>query len=70
MDVKSIESLARLMNENGLTLLELSEEGMKLKLERGQPPVAAPVSAAPPASPFVSAPVEPGQESVNKQDQK
>lgn len=34
MDVKAMESLARMMKENGLTLLELSEEGVSLKLER------------------------------------
>ena len=56
MDIKSIESLARLMKENGLTALEFSQEGISLKLERqGAPALAAP--AVP--SPFVSAPVEP-----------
>ena len=34
MDVKAIESLARIMKENELSLLELSEEGVSLKLER------------------------------------
>ena len=56
MDVKSIESLARLMKENGLTALELSQEGISLKLERRLEAGALPVPAA---SPFVSAPVEP-----------
>ena len=56
MDITSIESLARLMKENGLTALEFSQEGISLKLERqGAPALAAP--AVP--SPFVSAPVEP-----------
>lgn len=68
MDVKAIESLARLMKENGLTLLELSEEGVSLKLERGQEAavisaqaaavqVSAPTAAAS-VSPFTPAPVE------------
>ena len=56
MDVKSIESLARLMKENGLTALELSQEGISLKLERRLEAGDLPVPAA---SPFVSAPVEP-----------
>ena len=39
MDVKSIENLAKLMKENGLTSLELSQEGISLKLERGTEPM-------------------------------
>ena len=46
MDVKAIESLARLMQETGLTALELSEGETVLKLERKQEVVAAPVAAA------------------------
>ena len=42
MDVKEIESLARLMKENGLTALELTEGEAKLKLERRPEPAAAP----------------------------
>ncbi len=34
MDVKSIENLAKLMKENGLTSLELAQDGVSLKLER------------------------------------
>lgn len=56
MDVKSIENLARLMKETGLTSLELSQEGISLKLERRSEPGQVP---APAASPFVSAPIEP-----------
>lgn len=58
MDVKSIENLAKLMKENGLTSLEYSQEGVSLKLER-QCGAAPAVPAAPASSPFVSAPVEP-----------
>lgn len=58
MDVKSIENLAKLMKENGLTSLELSQEGISLKLER-QAGAAAPAAAATVASPFAPAPVEP-----------
>ena len=36
MDVTTIEQLARLMKETGLSSLELSEEGATLKLERRQ----------------------------------
>lgn len=50
MDVKQIESLARLMKENGLTALEFSEGEAKLKLERRTEP-AAPAPAAPAAPP-------------------
>ena len=53
MDVKKIESLARLMQETGLTALELSEGETKLKLERRQEVIAAP--AAPAAVPAVAA---------------
>ena len=34
MDVKKIESLAKLMKETGLTGLELVEDGQQLRLER------------------------------------
>lgn len=56
MDIKSIESLAKLMKETGLTSLELSQEGISLKLERRTEQIPA---ALPAASPFVPAPVEP-----------
>ena len=49
MDVKKIESLARLMQETGLTGLELVEDGQQLRLERQVEVVAAPVAA--PAAP-------------------
>lgn len=51
MDVKKIESLAKLMKETGLTGLELVEEGQQLRLERQVEVVAAPVAAAVPAAP-------------------
>lgn len=51
MDVKKIESLARLMQETGLTGLELVEDGQQLRLERQVEVVAAPVAAAAPAAP-------------------
>ena len=41
MDVKSIENLAKLMKENGLTSLELAQEGISLKLERKSAPEPA-----------------------------
>ena len=51
MDVKKIESLAKLMKETGLTGLELVEDGQQLRLERqvevGAAPGAAPAPAAP-----------------------
>ena len=51
MDVKKIGSLAKLMQETGLTALELSEGETVLKLERKQEVIAAAPVAA------VSAPV-------------
>ena len=50
MDVKKIESLARLMQETGLTGLELVEDGQQLRLERQVEVVAAPVAAPVPAT--------------------
>ena len=50
MDVKKIESLAKLMKETGLTGLELVEDGQQLRLERQVEVVAAPVAAAVPAA--------------------
>ena len=44
MDVKKIESLARLMQETGLTGLELVEDGQQLRLERQVEVVAAPAA--------------------------
>ena len=55
MDVKKIESLARLMQETGLTGLELVEDGQQLRLERQVEVVAAPVAAAPAAPAAVGA---------------
>lgn len=55
MDVKKIEALAKLMQETGLTALELSEGETQLKLERKQEVVAAPVAAAPVAAAPVGA---------------
>lgn len=61
MDVKKIESLARLMQETGLTALELSEGESVLKLERKQE-----VIAAAPAAPVLpaAAPVVAGAEAL------
>ncbi len=57
MDVKKIESLAKLMKETGLTGLELVEDGQQLRLERQVEVVAAPVAAPAPAAPAPAAPV-------------
>lgn len=56
MDVKKIESLAKLMQETGLTALELTEGESVLKLGRKQEVIAAApvaVAAAPAAGPEV-----------------
>ena len=52
MDVKKIESLANLMQETGLTGLELVEGDMELRLERQQEVVA--VAPAAPVMPVVA----------------
>lgn len=62
MDIKSIESLARLMKENALTSLELTQDGVSLKLERVN--TVAPAQALT-ASPFSPAPVEPDPPPTN-----
>ena len=66
MDVKKIESLARLMQETGLTALELSEGESVLKLERKQE-----VIAAAPAAPVLpaAAPVVAGAEALGGSDE-
>lgn len=54
MEIKSIRALAEIMKANGLTLLEMSEEGKTLRLERKAEDSFAPVSnvaAAPAVSP-------------------
>lgn len=55
MEINKIESLARIMSENGLTGLEYTEGEVSLKLER-KPEAAAFVQSA--GSPFLPAPVE------------
>ena len=55
MEIKEIESLARLMSENGLTGLEYKAGEVSLKLERRQEAAAFQQAAG---SPFMPAPVE------------
>lgn len=59
MEIKSIRALAEIMKANGLTLLEMNEEGKTLRLERKAEDSFAPVSnvAAAPAAPVEAAPV-------------
>lgn len=58
MEIKEIETLARLMCETGLTSLEYTGGQASLKLERRPEAAALPVVQAPVGSPFVPAPVE------------
>ena len=67
MDVKEIESLARLMKENGLTALELTEGEAKLKLERRMEPAAAPAPAAPAAPVAAALGVTPAEAPAQKE---
>lgn len=65
MEIKSIRALAEIMKANGLTLLEMNEEGKTLRLERKAEDSFAPVSnvAAAPAAPVEAVPVpEPAAE--------
>ena len=65
MEIKSIRALAEIMKANGLTLLEMSEEGKTLRLERKAEGSFAPVSnvAAAPSAPVEAVPVpEPAAE--------
>ncbi len=55
MEIKEIESLARLMSENGLTGLEYKQGDVSLKLERKAQAASFEQAAG---SPFVPAPVE------------
>lgn len=57
MDIKIIEQLTQVMKDNGLTKLEVSEEGFSVKLEQG--PAAETVSAAPVPSQMQAAPAAP-----------
>ena len=71
MDVKKIESLAKLMQETGLTALELSEGETVLKLERKQEVIAAaPVAAvsAPATGPEVLGVVSQPEASQTQQE--
>ena len=56
MDVKKIESLAKLMQETGLTGLELVEGDVELRLERQQEVVA--VAPAAPVMPAILIPTK------------
>lgn len=47
MNVKTVEELARIMRENGLTALDIEENGLSIKLERKAEAVAAAATAAP-----------------------
>lgn len=49
MDDKNIRNYAKLMEELGLTALEIKEDGCQLRLERAGVPVYAPAAAAPAA---------------------
>lgn len=61
MEIKRIEELARVMKENGLTALEIQEEGNHVKLERK--PEELTVPAFVPAVPAASAGI-PGTETA------
>ncbi len=62
MDMKRVEELARLMKENDLTVLEITEEGSSVRLERGREGAGISAAAqdlpAKPQSPFTPAAVD------------
>lgn len=63
MNIKKIQELVEIMNENGLSQLEIEEEGSKIKLSKGATGVVqqvvsqptAPQAAAPQAAPEAQA---------------
>ena len=57
-DVRTIEYLVRLMRENDLSEIDLSEADQRIRLRRGSRLVAAPVAVAAPA-PTVPSPAHP-----------
>ncbi len=58
MDIKVIEELARMMKENDLTGLEVTEDGTAIKLERKQELSVPAEVPARPATPFTPATVD------------
>jgi len=58
MDIRKIKKLIELVEESGITELEISEGEESVRISRGTVAVAAPVAAAPvAAAPLVAAPV-------------
>ncbi len=43
MDIDKLKELIDIMNSNNLTELEIEENGEKVRLQKGQPPVTVPV---------------------------
>ncbi|MCH3971961.1 MAG: acetyl-CoA carboxylase biotin carboxyl carrier protein [Oscillospiraceae bacterium] len=72
MDLQSVKELAQIMQDNGLTSLEVEEEGKRICLKKEQPPVSQLVSApAVPAVQQAEKPVsaeEPEKDVVNFND--
>ena len=64
MDTKRIEELIKLMVENDLSELDISDGETKVRLRRGPGGSVQVVPAAPPAAPAPAAPAEPADECV------
>lgn len=54
---KTLSALAALLNDTGLTEIELAEGDRKVRLVRALAPVSMPVAALSPAAPIATAPV-------------
>ncbi len=68
IDKAEVRELAALMEEAGLTELEISDRNLKLRLSRGGVAVAAPVASAPaaakPEAPVIEAAAEAAQDTA------
>ncbi len=72
MNIKKIKELVDLMNENGLTEVEIEQEGMKVKLTKRAQGVVEQVvtssAATSPAAPQAAAPEAPKDEKSNRKE--
>lgn len=66
MNVKTVEELAKIMKENGLTALDVEENGLSIKLERKSETAVTPMQAKTAAAPFSSS--EPAPQTAEPSD--
>jgi acetyl-CoA carboxylase biotin carboxyl carrier protein len=63
IDKELIRELAKLLDETGLTEIEIEREGLRVRVGRGGTvaQVAAPASAAPATTPAIAVPIDPAK---------